>query len=458
MGYNFTDSSRDQMYLMPPSLREWLPPDHLAWFLLDACNGFDLKPFLAEYREDGRGQKAHHPQIMIPVLLYGYCQGERSSRQLERLCKEHVAYRILAANTQPDHCAFWRFRQRHAEALKGLFVEILSLCATAGLVKVGTIALDGTKMKANASRQANRTEKALEDEMAKIFQEAAARDAEEDALYGANRRGDELPEELRNPQSRFQRLKECRDRLNQEKEQAREAQEEKLQKRAAQEEATGLKVRGRKPKAPEQIVSEKEKRQANATDPESRLLKSNTGQDFIQGYNAQAAVNEAQVIVAQHLTQDENDLHQLHPMLALVDECLEEVGIEERPNVCLADAGYCTKANLEARSNTPELLVATKKDWKQRKEFRDSGPPRGRIPAELSAEDRMSRKLRTKRGRALYRKRSQIVEPVFGQIKGAQGIDRFLLRGLANCQCEWSLICTAHNLLKLWRSGKRRWN
>jgi transposase len=452
MAYNFTNCDRDQMYLLPPSLKEWVRQDHLVWFLLDALKGIDLKPFRDEYREDGRGQKAHNPEVMIPVLLYGYCQGERSSRQLERLCQEDVAYRVLAANTQPDHSAFCRFRQRHAKALKGLFIEVLTLCANAGLVKVGTIALDGTKMKANASLEANRTEKSLDEEMKKILEEAEKRDADEDAKYGADRRGDELPEELRDPKSRYQRLQECRDRLNQQKEEARQAREERIAQRAADEAATGRKWPGRKPKSPEQVVTEKEERKANPTDPESRLMMTRKG--YVQGYNAQAAVNEAQVIVAHEVTQDENDLNQLRPMLQKMSENLEAAGVEERPKVCLADAGYCSVENLTPEENGPDLLIATLKDWKQRKDLRESPIPRGRIPSRLNAIERMTRKLRTKRGRHLYQKRGQLIEAVFGQIKSAAGIDRFLMRGLSRCQCEWSLICTAHNLLKLWRSNR----
>ena len=241
MACNYTTCNRDQQYLLPPSMKDWLGKDHFAWFLLDAMEQMDLSGFHAAHRRDGKGQKAHHPEIMLSVMLHGYCHGERSSRQLERLCQESVPYRVLAADTAPDHCAFARFRQRHEAALKAVFLDVLRLCAEAGVVKVGVVSLDGTKMKANASLAANRTLEGLEKEIAAMVSEAAALDAEEDARYGKDRRGDELPDGLRHREKRLRRLAACKAKLEAEKEAVRRAQEEKIEQRKAEEAATGRK-------------------------------------------------------------------------------------------------------------------------------------------------------------------------------------------------------------------------
>lgn len=457
MAYNYTECNRDQRYLLPPSMKEWLADDHFAWFLLDAVGQMDLSGFHEPYRADGKGQKAHHPEILLAVTLYGYCHGERSSRQLERLCQESVPYRILAADTGPDHCAFARFRQRHEAALKAVFLEVLRLCAEGGVLKVGVVSLDGTKMKGNAALSANRTLDGLEKEIAGMLSEAATRDAEEDARYGKDRRGDELPEDLRHRAERLKRLRECKAKLEAEKEAARRAQEEKIEQRKAEDAAAGEKKRGRAPKTPEQAAEEKAESKANPTDPESAIMK--TRQGYVQGYNAQAVVTEDQYIVASELTTDANDQRQLHPMLDEAAANLEAVGVEKRIGVGLADAGYCSEKNLTGGSaDGPELLVNTTKDWKRRKAMREEPPPRGRIPKGLTATERMERKLRTKRGASLYRKRAQTVEPVFGQIKDARGLDRFSRRGESACESEWAVMCATHNLLKLYRSGRANWN
>ena len=457
MAYNYTECNRDQLYLLPPSMKEWLGEDHFAWFLLDAMGQMDLWSFHEAYRADGKGQKAHHPEILLAVLLYGYCHGERSSRQLERLCEESVPYRILAADTLPDHCAFARFRQRHEAGLKAVFLEVLGLCAEAGLLKVGVVSLDGTKMKANAALSANRTLAGLEKEIAAMLSEAADRDAEEDARYGKDRRGDELPEDLRHREDRLRRLRECKAKLEAEREAARRVQEEKIQQREAEEEASGQKKRGRTPKTPEQAAEEKAESKANTTDPASEIMK--TRQGYVQGYNAQAVVTEDQYIVAAGLTTEANDQKQLHPMLEAAAANVGEAGVEKKIRTGLADAGYCSEKNMTGGSaDGPELLVNTTKDWKRRKALREEPPPRGRIPKRLTATERMERKLLTKRGAALYRKRAQTVEPVFGQIKDARGLDRFSRRGDSACESEWAVMCATHNLLKLYRSGRVSWN
>jgi transposase len=454
-GYNFIRPNRDQLFLMPPALQDWLPPDDLAYFLLDAVAQFDLTAFHAAYRADGVGQAAFQPQMMVALLLYAYCLGVRSSRQIERLCQRDIAFRVVAGNLCPDHATIARFRQRNGEALKGLFTDILRLCREAGLVKVGLVALDGTKMAADAALEANRTHESIRAEVEAMLREAESKDVEEDRLYGPEHRGDELPEALRDRRGRLERLKQCRERLEGEAAAAAADYARELEERAAKEEATGQKLRGRKPKP----VSEEPEPEAkaNVTDPDSRILKTRRG--YVQGYNAQAVATADQIIVAAEVTPEENDVAQLHPMLAAAANELKAAGVEEAIGAALVDAGYCSEANLEqADPDGPELFVATRKDWKQREQLRQAPAPRGRIPSHLSRRERMERKLLTKRGRRLYRQRCQIIEPVFGQTKACRGIARFQRRGLVNCRSEWKLICGTHNLLKLWRSGKARRN
>jgi transposase len=454
-GYNFIRPDRDQLFLMPPALQDWLPSDDLAYFILDAVDQFDLTAFHAAYRADGVGQAAFQPHMMVALLLYAYCLGARSSRQIERLCERDVAFRIVAGNLGPDHATIARFRQRHGEALKGLFTDILRLCKGAGLVKVGIVALDGTKMAADAALEANRTYETIRAEVETMLEEAESKDVEEDRLYGPEHRGDELPEGLRDRHGRLERLKQCRERLECEAAEAAAACAQKLEERAAKEAATGQKSRGRKPKPVPETPEPEAK--ANVTDPDSRIMKTRRG--YVQGYNAQAVATADQIIVAADVTTQENDVGQLHPMLAATAIELQAAGVEDAVGAALVDAGYCSEENLErADPDGPELFVATRKDWKQREQMRQAPPPRGRIPGHLGPRARMDRKLLTQRGRRLYKQRGQIIEPVFGQTKTCRGIDRFQRRGLANCQSEWKVICGTHNLLKLWRSGKACWN
>ncbi len=454
-GYNFIRPKRDQLFLLPPALQDWLPPDDLAYFLLEAVDQFDLAPFYAAYRADGVGQAAFQPHMMVALLLYAYCLGVRSSRQIERLCQRDVAFRVVAGNLHPDHATIARLRQWHTEALKGLFTNILRLCKEAGLVKVGLVALDGTKMAADAALEANRTYESIRKEVEAMLTEAESKDAEEDQLYGPERRGDELPEALRDCRGRLERLKRCRERLEAEAAAASADHARKLQERAAKEAETGQKLRGREPKPVSEAPEVEAK--ANVTDPDSRIMKTRRG--FVQAYNAQAVATADQIIVAAEVTPEENDVGQLHPMLTATAEELKAAGVEETVGAALVDAGYCSEENLEqADPAGPELFVATRKDWKQREQLRQAPAPRGRIPAHLTQRQRMDRKLLTKRNRRWYKRRSPIIEPVFGQTKACRGIDRFRRCGLANCQSEWKVICGTHNLLKLWGSGKARWN
>ena len=454
MGYHFLPCERDQLYLMPPALQDWMPEGDLTWFILDAVAQMNLTAIERTYRADGWGQAAYEPAMMVALLLYAYCLGERSSRRIERLCQRDLAFRVITANQGPDHTTIARFRQTHETELATLFTQVLRLCAEAGLLKVGIVALDGTKIKANAALASNRTAETITAEVSRMLTEAQATDAAEDRQYGLERCGDELPEGLRDRQSRLARLQACQERLTQEAATATAQQQAKIETRQAEEAATGQKKRGRKPKAPEAAADRDAK--ANITDPDSRIMKTQAG--YVQGYNAQAVVTEDQIIVAAEVTQEENDIKQLHPMLERVQANLKAIAYPHAVRTALADAGYCSEANLLAADPAgPALLVATNKDWKQRKALREQPPPRGRSPKGLTARDRMERTLLTKRGRRLYKKRGQTVEPVFGQIKSARGCDGFMRHGTAACDSEWKLLCATHNLLKLWRHGKAGW-
>jgi transposase len=454
MAYNLLALDREQGYLMPLSLREWLAEGDLAWFILDAVEQMDLDEFYAVYRNDGWGAAAYDPAMMVGVLLYAYCQGVRSSRKIDRALERDVGFRVVAANQQPDFRTICRFRSEHEKALERLFVQVLWLCREAGLVKLGAVALDGAKIAANAALDANRNHKAIEEEVRRMLAEAKKVDMEEDTLFGAEKRGDELPEGLGRRVERLKRLQEARSRLEKEAEAAARVAQERLAKRQVEEAASGKKKRGRKPKVVEPAPVEEAK--ANISDPDSRIMKARHG--YVQGYNAQAIVSQDQIIVANGVTQQENDVQQLKPMLEVMESTLEAAGIEDRPKVALADAGYWSEANVDCTCpEGPELLIATTKDWKQRKAARERGCPRGRIPNDLSPRERMERKLLTRRGRRLYRLRGITIEPVFGQLKEGQGCRRFMRRGLGAAQSEWSLMATTHNLLKLWRSGRAPW-
>jgi transposase len=448
MAYNFRGGNREQTSLMPPSITDWLRAGHLAWFIIEVVDSMDLAPFYVKYRTNGQGSAAWHPKMMVALLLYAYCHGERSSRRIEALCETDVAYRVITGNCVPDHCSISRFRKDHSETMKSLFTEILRLCAEAGVLKVGKVNLDGTKMKANASLAANRTEESIKEEIERMLAEAKARDQEEDEQFGKDKRGDELPEDLRSRESRRARLQEAKARLERERLEAEEAQRRKLEERERKEEETGKKTRGKRPKSVDDVRKEQEKRKANTTAPETRTMKTRSG--YLQGFNAQAACTDQQFVLAADVTDQENDQGQYHPMMEQAQENATAVLGEEQGKINLgrADAGYCNEADLEKECDH-EILVATKKDWKRRKQMREEPPPRGRIPKDLSATERMERKLRTKRGSEEYKKRSQTIEPVFGQIKSGRGIDSFYGRELVSARGEWNLICGTHNLLKL---------
>ena len=451
MSYNFKGGDRDQLWLMPPAISDWLPSGHLVWFIIDAVAAMDLTPFFARYRINGQGSAAWHPAMMVSLLLYAYCNGERSSRKIEKLCEENVAYRVITGNAKPDHCSISRFRQANMGEMQSLFNDILRLCAEAGLVKVGKVNLDGTKMKANASLAANRTEKALAKEIERMLSEAEARDKEEDRALGQELRGDELPEGLRTHEGRISRLRTAQKRLQEERETDEEAQRARLEARREQEETTGAKTRGRPPKSVEKVSEAHADRKANTTAPETRIMKTRNG--YVQGFNAQAICTDDQIIIAGAVTNRENDQGLYHPMMTEAQANAAAVLEADEAAIGMgrADAGYCNEEDLSLEC-AYEILMATTKDWKRRKALREAPPPRGRIPGHLSMTERMERKLRTQRGSAEYRKRSQTIEPVFGQIKDGRGFDSFYGRDLISAGGEWNLICGTHNLLKLYGS------
>jgi transposase len=448
MAYNFLRGNRDQSFLLPPDLRDWLPADHLAWFVRDVVDQLDLGPFLRGYRADGHGHPAYDPTTLLGVLLYAYCIGVRSSRQIERRCHEDIAFRVLAGNQIPDHVTIARFRVRHQQALAGFLVQSLKLCAAAGLVRLGVIALDGTKVAANAADRANRTLAKLEDEVEQILQEAAEVDQAEDRQHGPAR-GDELPAELASSTGRLARLLTAKARLEAEAAERQRRYQQRVAELAAAAMAKGKQPRAHiKPRPRDEAPNPGAV--ANTTDPDSRFLRTRNG--TVQGYNAQAVVTEHQVVVAAELTREANDLQQLVPMLAAVDQTLTAAEISDRPGTLLADSGYWSIANLTTIPTAPELLIwpaTTGRTGKPRKDGKPSGSKSDGLRAAMFA------RLASEQGKGCYAQRKQTVEPVFGQLKEQQGARRFLRRGLAACDAEWKLLCGAHNLLKLWR--QTRW-
>jgi transposase len=444
MSKTYRDWTPNQAYMFPPSPQDWLPEDDLVYFILDTVATLDLTPIFAHYERELRGQPPFHPRMMVALLLYCYATGTRSSRKIMRRCRTDVACRIIVGDDIPDFRTISDFRKTHLAQLETLFVEILKLCALAGLVKVGTIALDGTKVKANASRhkamsyeRMQEEEKRLKEEVARLLAEAEATDAGEDAAHGADRSGDELPEELARRQSRLAKIQQAK------------AELEERARREAAEEAVRRQAEGKAPPAtaPADALPEP-KDQINFTDPESRIMKvSNKGWD--QCGNAQAVANEAQIILAADVTDQANDKRQAVPMVDQARENLDAAGVDQAIGAGVMDTGYYSEANtarLEERGIDP--YVAT-----ERLKHNEEIPPvpRGRIPKDLSAKQRMARKLRTKNGRETYAKRKGIIEPIFGQLKQVLGFRQFSLRGLAAMRSEWRLMCTVHNLLKLCR-------
>jgi transposase len=461
MGKTFRAYNLDQRLLLPPDMRQWLPEGHLALFVLDVVSQLDLTEIMKVYEDgDGRGQPPYHPVMMVTLLLYAYCTGKPSSRRIERATYEEVAYRVLAGDQHPDHDSIAAFRQRHLRALAGLFVQVLQLCEAAGLVKLGHVALDGTKIKANASKHKAMSyermcakEKELEAEVARLLEEAQQVDAAEDAEYGKGRRGDELPAELAHRETRLRKIREAKAALEAaaraQAEQAAEQARAKLAERARHEAETGKKMRGRPPQVPDpEQAQPAPTAQRNFTDPESRIMKDGATKGFEQAYNAQAVVDStAQIIVAAAVTQEANDKQQLQSMLEKV-----KANCGRLPEKASADAGYFNTAHLTDETlSTVDLYVPPDRQ----KHGAAAETSAATTAADASVVVQMRQKLKTAAGQAVYKWRKAIVEPVFGQTKEARGFRRFSFRGRTKVAAEWDLITLTHNLLKLWRAQPR---
>lgn len=431
MGKTYRPYVPEQDLLLPPSLRDWLPENHLAYFVGEVIDQLDLSAIEKHYEGEERGYPPYHPRMMTKLLVYGYCVGVYSSRRLEQRVVEDVAFRVLAAGNEPDFRTLSEFRRIHLKSLEGLFAQVLRLALEMGAMKLGRVAIDGSKVKANASkhkamsyRRMTEEEKRLKEEVRRLLAEAERVDADEDARHGRDRRGDELPAELQRREDRLRRIRE-----------AKRALEERAREEAKAEGRDEDEQREVKP-AP--------KSQYSFTDPESRILKGPDG--FLQGYNAQIAVEpHLQLIVGQEVTQQSNDKRQLLPMIRVV-----EVQSGQRPDEVLADSGYCSEENLrETAKLGVDAYIAVGKHRHNQPVPRS---PRGPIPRSATLRDRMKRKLGTVRGRRIYAGRKTIVGPVYGQIKQGRGFRQFLLRGIEKVQGEWALVCTGHNLLKLHRA------
>ncbi len=431
MSKTYVPYDPDQQLLLPAALQEWLPDDHLAYFISDVVDQLDLSSITARYEGERRGGPPYHPRMMVKVLLYGYCVGVASSRRIAQRLHEDIAFRVLAANNTPDFRTISDFRKDHLAALSGLFLQVLGFCQRVGLVKLGHVALDGTKVRANASRHKAMSYKRMKEkeaqlaaEVAELLRRAQEVDDEEDRRYGQDKRGDELPEELAFREGRLEKIREAMAALEAEAQAAAEAE------------------------GKEHLGVPDDKAQRNFTDAESRIMPGPGGRDFLQAYNCQAVVDHAhQVIVAARATNQSSDKQQA---AAMMQETIDNVGAV--PREVSADAGYYSaKAVDDLQALGVDPFVAPE----QTRHGRVVPPaPRGRIPRHLSPRDRMRRKLRTRRGRQRYALRMETVEPVFGQIKAGRGFRQFLLRGLEKVNGEWSLICTGHNLLKLFRCGR----
>ena len=459
MAQNFLACDREQELLLPPSLREWLPEGHLAWFVIDAVAEMDLSAFYAAYRGDGHGRAAHDPAMMVGLLLYAYAVGRRSSRVVERACVDDVSFRVIAANQRPDHCTIARFRQRHEAALAGLFGDVLALCADAGMVGVAVLAVDGTKLHANASQHQNLDY----DEIAReILAEADAVDRAEDERFG-DRRGDELPLELSTAQGRRGWLRDAKRRLDEKRAaearpvaKSRPARLRKGKRRLEEEHdvhcraneayeayrARGVMKDGRRfgrpptPYTPPATPQGK----VNVTDPDSRNVKTPRG--YMQGYNAQAVCNENQIVAAE-INADSPDFGHLESVVCAAERELAGAGIAEALAAVVADAGYWHHDQMDALAGRGiQVLIPP-----------DAGKRRGARPGwDGGRYACMRRVLETEPGKQLYGKRQVTIEPVFANTKFNRRLDRFLRRGRSACRSEWRLISATHNLLKLHRS------
>ncbi len=515
MAHSYLPVDRDQQFLLPPDVRDWLPEGHLAWFVIDVVERVDTSGLHARHPNDGVGRRAYDPDMLLALLIYAYCTGQRSSRQIERLCVVDVAYRVICSNHVPDHTTIARFRQAHQDVAVSLFTDVLELCAAAGLVSLGVVAVDGTKIGADASLKTNRTRAQIEAEVAAMVAEAAATDAAEDDCFGEGR-GDELPAGLTDRRSRRVRLDAALAELK-----AKQAQRDTDVERARQDRVVkeqqaavrGRRVSGRRPKHADRVARARadleflEQRAADrrvrveahaaaqgrrprgpapghgqgVTAARARLNQAvndaantpvddatngdqdrvnitdpesrimHSPQGWVQGYNAQAAVTESGIVIAGTVTIETNDVGQCEPMMAATQATLDAAKITDPIGTMLFDAGYWSESN--ATADGPTRLIATTKSWKLRKAIRERGTTNGPPPPDATPIEAMEHRLRTPEGTALYKKRQHTVEPVFGQIKHGRGFRRFSRRGHDAVQAEWQLITATHNILKLFTYG-----
>jgi len=429
----------EQDLLLPPSLRQWVAEDHLVYFGSDVVDQRDLSAMHAVYEKEKRGQPPYDPRLMTKLLVYGYCTGVFSSRRIQKRVQEDIPFKVLAAGNEPDFRTISDFRKIHIEILQNLFEQVLALALESGAIKLGRVSLDGTKVKANASKhkamsygRMQEKQQQLKEEVKQLLEQAEAADKEEDGRYGS-KRGDELPEELRRRETRLAKIKA-----------AQKVVEQRARDRAAEEGKSAQEAKRAKPD---------DKDQYNFTDPESRIMKGGDG--FVQGYNAQAAVEPTWLlIVGQSVTEAANDKKQLMPMVEIIEQ---QSG--QRPQAILADSGYCSEENLGhlESADQPERkidgFIAT---GKQKHGEHRLPAKRGPLPNGATKVDRMKQKLRTKVGKAMYAARKCVVEPVFGQIKQARGFRQFLLRGKDKVKGEWSLLCLTHNVLRLYAAMQYR--
>jgi transposase len=461
MAQNFIACDREQSFLLPPDVRDWLPEGHFAWFVLDAVEELDLDAFYAVYRRDGMGRPAYDPKMVVSLLLYAYARGIRSARKIERACEEDVAFRVISMLQKPDHATIARFVERHQDALGELFGSVLALCAKAGLAQSAVVAIDGTKIHANANRDSVMDYEQLAKE---IIEEAIETDAAEDELYG-EARGDELPPEIARragrrgwvrdalqqldeqrsdearpiPGPRQDRLKEARRRLAEQHRAEVRANAAFDQHRDTGRDATGRRL-GAAYRATSYTPPEQPQGKINTTDLDSRLQKTMKG--WIQGYNAQAAVNEHQVFLAADVMVASPDFGHLEPMLNATRSGLSRAGVKEQPEVVVADAGYWHQQQMERAMADGMTVLITPDSTRRGDGPRRPGWDRG-LPAFMRAA------IGSEKGGALYKLRAQLIEPVFGNTKHNRNMARFHRRGRAACRTEWRLITATHNLLKL---------
>lgn len=444
MAQRFVTADRDQEWLLPPSMRDWLPAGHLAWFVIELVDELDLREFVAVYRQDGQGRPPFDPAVMVALLVYSYCVGVRSSRQIERRCMEDVASRVVAGGLQPDHVTIARFRSRHQDALAGLFSQVLGVCAKAGLVRAGTVSIDGTKVLANASLSRSMTVEGLRAEAERILSEADQVDAAEDAELG-ERRGDELPDELVNPRTRAGRIRNLLDEVEAEQQAVKDSRTERI---ARYDEAV---ARGRRPEG--RVVSrnhdERElrvlRKKVNVTDPDSRIVRSTRG--LVQGYNAQATVGDGQIVIAARIAPGAADQTELGPMIQAAGEELAAAGIQQTVRRVLADSGYWNTPQMTAAQQAGIETIVPPTSRRGEKPARKRKPPQG------EHADRINALLATPEGQRIYKARQYTVEPVFAYIKHLRRIDRFSRRGRTAVEAEWQLITATHNVLKLHRAA-----